>query len=637
MPKKKKLGFSSSPNLIVDQPELRKCVEEGSWLQVENLLLQQIPNKKVEGSEIRDLFNQALLACQKNQLKDSAFLHCRLLAKDPFHADGLRNGAVVMRWLGAIGMAHNWCKRYLEIRPDCSSGLNTYGTILNDMGRYREALSTYEKALAISPDKGELHTNLAGIFHYYGVIDKAYIHSTMALNLLPESNTALLDHLIYARRVFALQDIERIDWFSLISTMPSQAIRHIFLQTLVLCESTEDQVKQLAIQKKWSDGLLRDQKGKNYSLTDQSICKRIKANSRIRIGFVSGDFRDHSVARFIWPLFKYLDRSKFCLYGYSTTLASRQWIDHFDSYSEKLADISAIDASEMCNLIRSDEIDILFDLTGFTAGSRTGALASRCAPFQLSWLGYPGSTGIPEMDYLFTDAYMAPKQDNLLSERVLLTAGSSICIESLDEIPITPVLPSDLRGYMTFGSLNNPYKFNRKTLKAWAQILSKVTNSCLLLVRKEYSSVILRNNIKAFMADCGVSGDRIYFYDNRLAGRNYLDCYNEIDITLDTYPVTGGTTTLDALWMGVPVVSLVGSALHQRVSSAILHHAGCDDLIAHSLEEFEAIAVGLCKNRLRREQLRFDLRQQLKDSLLCDPKLFCVEFARTMTNLLSSC
>jgi len=642
MKDKKKSGFSPSSHstvdqsVVSDQSDLKKLVEQGSWPQVETLLLKQRSEKKVQAREINDLFKKAVRASRDGNLKEAALLHCRLLAMDPFHAEGLRNGSIVMRWLSAIGMANDWCKRYLEIRPDCPIGLNTYGTILNDIGDAKGALAAYEKSLKISPDRGEVNSNIAGIYHFYGDIDKAYIYSTKALQLLPDEKTILLDHLIFARRAFALQDIEGIDWFALISDMPTQSIRHIFLQTLVCCESIDDQLKQFSLQKHWSDGLPRDQKGGDYTVHSDFIRKRLSRGFRIKIGFISGDFREHSVARFIWPLFKYLSRDKFQLYGYSTSLCSQSWSNHFDGYSEKLTDVSQLDASELCKIIRSDEIDVLFDLTGFTRGSRTGVLASRCAPFQVAWLGYPGSTGLAEMDYLFTDAYMAPEHKQLTTEKMLLTAGSSICIESLEEIPISPILPSDLRGYLTFGSLNNPYKFNRSMLKRWAQVVSKVEGSRVILVRKEYSSAILRKNITRFMSDHGIAPDRIFFYDNKLAGRHYLDCYNEIDISLDTYPVTGGTTTLDALWMGVPVVSLIGAALHQRVSSAILRRAGCADLVACNNDEFLNIALSLSQDTARREYLRFNLRQQIKDSDLCNTEGFCLEFGRTMLNLIYS-
>ena len=237
------------------------------------------------------------------------------------------------------------------------------------------------------------------------------------------------------------------------------------------------------------------------------------------------------------------------------------------------------------------------------------------------------------MDYLFLDRHLAPKDPTLIREKALISAGTTVCFSQIDEVPITPEIPERIRGHLTLGTLNNSYKITRSTLGRWARILQKLPTAHFLFVRREFQSYWLRQNILAEFERHDIKQERIHFFNNRLARRHYLDCYNEIDFTLDTFPVTGGTTTTDALWMGVPVVGLEGPNVHQRVCSAILHHAGHPEWIAHSDDEFVQIALDLAADQEGRVALRQSLRDELKSSLLCNARQFANDFAAAMESL----
>ena len=642
MNRKNEKGFSESSipknekaEINTKENQLKVLATQGLWKDIEQHYINTISeNSKQKKQQIQSLFNKAAATAQSAQLQESALLHCKLIGLAPDHAEGLRNGAIVMRWIGAYKMAMSWMERYLKLKPNCPIGHNTLGTILNDIGESEKAFLCYQKSLSIKSDLGEAHSNIANIYHIKGNIDNAYIHSSHAISLLPNEKSAILDHLIYSRRACALDDIEKINWFTLAESMPSHLISNISLQMLVSCKNDDDCIKQKLILEKWARDLPRDSKGNEY--LNKPYLKKLLGRKELRIGFISGDFRDHSVARFIWPLFKHLPRNKLQLFAYSTTAWSTDWNEQFISSGEKIEDVSKLDRSTLCNKIRKDELNILFDLTGFTKGSRTGALANRCAPIQATWLGYPGTTSVKEIDYIFTDSYQAPTSKELISEKLLISNGTSICFESLPEIKITEKLPTSYRNYITFGSLNNPYKFNNETLKCWANVMLQSNNSHLMLVRREYSSYLLRKNIRRRMEEYGIEPNRIIFFDNHLAKRNYLDCYNEIDISLDTYPVTGGTTTVDSLWMGVPVVSIEGNSIHQRISSAILRHAGYAELIATTYMEFKEIALDLCQDVNKRRHLRRTLREQVKNSKLCNSEEFSKDFLKAVEDAWTS-
>ena len=576
---------------------------------------------------IDQLYHAAAAAAHKGENIQSAEIHCQLLALAPQHANGLRNFSIVLRRLQAFSAAEYFIRRYVQILPSCPHGQNTYGTILADQGRHDEAIEAFKKALSFAPDYPEAHSNLANEYHLQALIDLAFIHSSLALEKCPGNAGILLDHLTHLRRVCSFTRLEQVNWWKLLRSIPPSSISSSFLQLLVLAEADNDQHDLLDAIMRWG----------NYqtSLVDQQVSMQLPSSRTLplRLGFLSADFRDHSVARFIWPIFEHIDRKSFELFGYSTYRVSDQWRHRFDQCATVMRDVGALSPQELSKCIRDDQVHILFDLTGFTKGSRTGSFAWRAAPVQVGWLGFPGTSGLEQMDYLFLDRYLAPKNPNLIREKLLISRGTTVCFSQIDEVPIAQDVPELVRGHLTLGTLNNPYKYTRSTIKCWARVLQALPTAHFLFVRREFQSYWLRENLINEFAAYGIDRTRIHFFNNRLAGRHYLDCYNEIDFTLDSFPVTGGTTTTDALWMGVPVVCLEGPNVHQRVCSAILHHAGHPEWIARSHDEFLQIALDLAADQPRRLTLRQSLREELKASLLCDTRQFALDFAATMDSL----
>ena len=577
---------------------------------------------------IKTLLRQGADAANNGLPQQALALHCRLLALDPCHSLGLRNMAVLLRRQGDLQAAQHFIQRYLKTKPDCPHGLNTYGTILTDLGEHDTAIRVYQQAVEADPGHADAFSNLACEYHLKAQIDPAFASSTKAIGLAPQRELIWLDHLTHLRRACAFERLEQVDWWHLLQRLPPEQINSSFLQVLVLAEQANQQAQLLTCISRWGD---------SQAATAQPLQPPpglpTDRQTPLRIGFVSADFRDHSVARFIWPLFEHLDRSCFELYGYSTYRVQDSWRARFDQHATAMRDVGALSPQELCRTIRADGIHILFDLTGFTKGSRTAAFAWRAAPVQISWLGFPGTSGLPQMDYLFLDQYLAPADPALIRERPLISTGTTVCFSQIDEVPITPVIPELVRGQLTLGTLNNSYKLTRATIARWSRVLQALPSAQFLFVRREFQSYILRTNLIAEFERNGIGAERIHFFNNRLAGRHYLDCYNELDFTLDTFPVTGGTTTTDALWMGVPVVGLEGPNVHQRVCSAILHHAGHPEWIATTEEEFVQIALDLAADQPRRIALRQSLRAELQASLLCNTEQFVADFAATMEAL----
>jgi len=588
---------------------------------------------KAERSNISEsrLFNDSASLGISGKFYDSALKHVELIGFNPNHVDGLRNFSIILRNLKDFEDALYFATQHNELNPDSPHGLNTLGTIYADIQQNDRAIECYLQSLELDPDSYSVHSNLANEYHIKANIDLAYYHSTKALSLKSDDRTTLRNHLTQLRRVCAFDELERIDWWELFSSDNHHSISNSFLQLLVLADSPQACYQFKAVTAHWGKII-----SNNYAISAKAEANKIPSltpSHPIRIGFVSGDFRDHSVARFIWPLFEYLSRNSFQLKCFSFSYEDDHWRKQFEQKADVFIDCDSMSPSQFKTCLSDEPVDILFDLTGFTKGSRTEYFAQRLAPLQVSWLGFPGTIGVPSLDYIFVDKYLKPDAQTI-HEKCLVTEGTTVCFSSLPDIPITSLLPVEKRGYITFGTLNNSYKITRAQLAVWAEVMNLSPDSHFLFVRREFESYFLRQNILREFNRHGIASSRIHFYNNRRVSRHYLDCYNEIDLCLDTFPVTGGTTTTDALWMGVPVVAREGFAVHQRVCSSILRHLGRDQWIAQSNQEFVRIAARIASDVSYLKNQRLRLRDHLKSSVLCNSQQFASDFANAIYSII---
>ncbi len=366
-----------------------------------------------------------------------------------------------------------------------------------------------------------------------------------------------------------------------------------------------------------------------------------RSSPKIRIGFMSSDLREHPVAYFAWPLFEHVDRERFEIFCYSfyrgaESPLQRKLMSMVDHFRWEPA-ISDHDAAQM---IADDDLDILFELGGSTHMNKLEVMAWKPARLCASWLGYPHSSGLTTIDYLLVDPLLVPPAPDLMIEKPLLMPKSWIVMSKQafpDGYRIEPAPPVQRNGFVTFGTANNTYKFNSVMLRSWARVMQRVPNSRFIFVRPEVGAKVVVANLLAGFAAEGISADRIEF---RPVRGTHMVHYNDIDIALDTFPQTGGTTTCEALWMGVPTVTLVGEALFERLSYSILHNAGLGDLCANDVDQFVDIAVKLAGDTDRLQALRTGLRAQLQASPLGQPEQFARDFyaliARTVETAASA-
>jgi len=343
---------------------------------------------------------------------------------------------------------------------------------------------------------------------------------------------------------------------------------------------------------------------------------------RLRIGYVSGDFRRHPVAWFMENVLRAHDRSAVEVFCY----ASNRTVDETTARLEALADhwhaVRGLDDAALEALIRHDAIDILIDLSGHTNGNRLRVFLAKPAPVQCTWLGYYATTALPGMDYIIADRFVVPPgAEALYTEKPWRLPDSYLCFTPPDPDVAGGPPPLLRNRAVTFGSCNNVIKINMGVMAVWSRILGAVPGSRLLLRSHALSNAKVQHELTRQFAAAGVPPERLILLP-AAERAELLATYNEIDIALDPFPYGGGTTTVEALWMGVPVVSLRGNRFTGRVSESILATAGCPELVLDGEDAYVAKAIALASDAEGLARSRAGMREQLARSPLCDAERF---------------
>lgn len=453
-------------------------------------------------------------------------------------------------------------------------------------------------------------------------LEEAYqlAHSVLAPGATKPGQTKLLKD-VFAR-VCAFDEADALGDFSTLGRSWAQAgLQTALIRQLAAVRSNADRTELVEQHRIWGRDL--------EAVAAQTPLRRPPPrprDDRIRLGFMSSDLRRHPVAWFAQPLFDHVDRERFALYAYSFYTGQE------DATQARIA--SQVEAfrwtpettdRRAAQMIADDDLDMLIELGGSTHMNRLGTMAWRPAPLQASWLGYPHSSGLSTIDYFVCDPWNRPTDPALLIETPLVLPRSWVALgEVFASAPLPrPGLPEVRTGALTFGTANQPYKFTALSLSLWARIVARVPGARFALLRPEAGAETFRRNVLAAFAAEGVDASQVTFHPVR---GEHLPLYDEIDISLDTFPLTGGVTTVESLWMGVPVISLRGPAFYERLSWSLLNSAGLADLCVEDLAGYEAAALALAADRDRRARLRTGLRGTISQSPLGDGPGFARDF-----------
>ena len=360
--------------------------------------------------------------------------------------------------------------------------------------------------------------------------------------------------------------------------------------------------------------------------------RRFYAHDKIRIGFLSADFRNHSVMRWSWTLLTKLDKGRFDVYCYSSGNKSDVVTNYLRETAAHWRDIAALTDEQAAQLIRDDEIDILFDLSGHTAGNRLRVAAYRPASVQISGVGYMNSTGLDAMDYFLSDVHCA-SDESYFTEKLIYLPHSHICYDAATKLEPAAAPPCLAKGYVTFGSFNQFGKMTDTVLRTWKKIFDAVPVSRLILKHAVMDSEDGKKFVIKRLESFGIDARRV---ELRGVTLNHFAEYADVDIALDTFPYTGGVTTCEALYMGVPVVSLYGDRHGTRFGLSILTNVGLGELATDSLDEYVKLAVALAGDRELLTILRTNLRGMMKRSPLMDSAGYIRDVEAAFIKILSS-
>ena len=533
---------------------------------------------------VQNLFDQAMQHHRAGRVAEAEQLYRQILAIDPRHADSLHLLGVIAHQAGRLDIALDLIGQSIALKPNyaVARSLHTLGQSLQKQGKFDDAASCYERALALEPDSVEILNDLGNVSSAQGKPDEAIAFYKSALALKPDL-APLRSNILLAMIYTA-------------SVSPPE-----------LAATAREFGQRIADPLRRPRALIRD----------------AEVERKLRIGYVSPDFCNHPVNYFFEPLLKQHNRGRFEIFGYSNTITEDAVTARLKQEFDHWRDIRPLSDDDAADLIEADVIDILVDLAGHAADNRLLVFARKPAPLQVTWLGYPATTGLAAMDYRITDTCAEPEGlcEHLNVEALWRLPGMFCCYQAHENSPaVIEHPPFEDNGYITFGCFNHFSKVGDPVLAAWARILEQVPDSRLLLEFVGLDSPKFRAAVEARLQGLGLPLDRVMLEPRKKSNQFVL--YNRIDIALDPFPCNGGTTSMDTLWMGVPLITLEGSHFGSRLGVTILSNAGMPELIARNTDDYVQMAVDLALNKPRLRDLRHNLRQKIAASPLMNQTAF---------------
>jgi protein O-GlcNAc transferase len=583
--------------------------------------------------------DEAVAACQQAiRIKpDHAEAHCNLgnafreqgkldaaiaayreaIRINPTFAEVYSNLGLALQEQGKLDEAVAAHREAIRRKPDYAEGHSNLGIALQEQGRLDEAAAAYREAIRIKPQFAEAYSNLGNALRQGGRLEEAVAACRKAIGLKEDYAEARCNLGVALQEQGRLREAVAA-YREAISVKPEHART---LSNMLFCLNYDEKMtanELLAAHGEWDERY-----GRHVRRPDRYANER-NPQKRLKIGYVSPDFRAHSVAYFLEPVLRGHDRQAVEVFCYAEVTRPDEVTAHLKRLADHWLVTVGLSDDEVAKRTCKDEIDILVDLAGHTANNRLGVFARKAAPVQVTWLGYPNTTGLQAIDYRLVDAVTDPpgEGDGSTSEKLLRLDGSFVCYSGLHGAPEPGPPPCLTAGTVMFGSFNNPAKLSAATLDAWARLLSQLPQARLLLKGKPFADAAARELFLQRFGERGVTAERLELIGWLPGAGAHLSAYRRVDVALDPFPYNGTTTTCEALWMGVPVVTLRGDRHAGRVGASLLTQIGLMDLITSSVDEYVETAVALARDPARLAALRQSLRPRMASSPLCDSRAF---------------
>ena len=541
--------------------------------------------------------NLALQHHGAGDLSKAEGIYQQILKVDPNQPVALHLLGMIAHQMSKNDIAVELITKALAIKPDFPVAHNNLGNVFQNVGRLEDAAASYHKALAIDPDYAEAHNNLGLVFQTLGRLED-------------EDAVAVL--------LGRLED-------KALAIKPNYAVAHnnLLFAFKLMAKKSSSEIK---VEAEKFGQLVRARANpfKNWNTLRSP-------EKRLRVGIVSGDLRNHVVARFLESVLENFDKSRLEFVAYSNFPKEDKVTARLKPHFARWNMVVGLSDDRLASLIHEHAIDILIDLSGHSVHNRLPMFAFKPAPVQATWLGLFATTGVPGMDYIISDPHIAPPHEaDHFTEEIWPLAETWFCATP-PEVSIKPAsLPAMENGYVTFGCFNNLAKMNDMVVELWAKVLHEVPGSRLFL--KTVNDGLARGNTLARFATHGIGPEQLVL-EGKSPPFEYYAAYNRIDIALDTFPYNGGMTTLDSLWMAVPVLTRRGERVASHLGESIAFNAGLADWIAHDDEDYVAKAVAYSSDLDQLAKLRNGLRKQVLASPLYDATRFARYFEEALRGM----
>lgn len=528
-------------------------------------------------------YNDLAVVLRRNGKNEEA-LQClrRAVELDPAFADGHYNLGLVLHEAGRPEAAIEHYRKAITLNPGFAGAYNDLGNVLHRLAREEEAAAAYRKAIEVDPDFAEAHYNLGLSLQEQARLDEAVGCFRRALELKPDFKDA------DGNLLFVLNYHPDIH--------PE---------------------KLFAEYRRWNEAHAAPLTARAGSHANDRSAARV-----LRVGYVSPDFRGHSAAPFIEPLLAHHHESRVEVHAYAEVAQPDAVTERFRNMVDRWTVTVGMSDEELAARVRADGIDILVDLAGHTANNRLLAFARKPAPVQVTWLGFGYTTGLEAMDYFFGDPYFVPQgTERYFSETVFRLPRTAFAYRPPATMPGVGPLPALRNGHLTFGCFSRTVRLNYKVIALWARLLQELPASRLVLNAKVFTDRPTYDLFRSRFAAHGVDTDRVHLVYTSPQPKTW-EAYNKVDIALDPFPHNAGTTTFEALWMGVPVISLVDRPPLGRFGATILNNVGLPGWLAESPDGYIAVARREAENLDGLAELRAGLRERMLASPICDEEGF---------------
>jgi protein O-GlcNAc transferase len=568
--------------------------------------------------------NLALLLMQSSRAPEAIELLRDLVLTHPAFVPGWSALGSALKDAGDQTGALECARRMTELAPDAAFAHLNLGIALLEDQQPALAIESLQQAMSLDPSDYAVWDTAGVALRHAGKIADAERAHRRATQLQPQAPTAYAnlaaDLLGQGRAVEAVAACEK-------AVALSPADPQLLSGLLMTLHYLADLPPAVLAERHQGYG----------RLFAPAAARPTTSGDRVCIGYVSGDLRDHPVGRFMAPILTHHDRARFRIVCFAQSRADDEMTRRLRACADSWHAIVGRSDMEVADLIHAEKVDILIDLAGHSADNRLPVFALKPAPVQVSYLGYPNTTGLPAIDFRLTDAAADPAgaDDAVYVERLIRLPRTAWCFDPPIDAPEPGPLPARAAGHVTFGSFNHLPKVNDPLIALWARVLNAVPGSQLLIKATALAEPATRDRLLAEFARHDVSADRIELAPATKTHGEHLAMYQRVDIALDTFPYHGTMTTCEALWMGVPVITLAGATHHARVGVSLLGTVGMSDLVASTPEAYVEVAGRLASDLDALEATRRALRTRVQGSALTDAPAMARDLEATYAQMLA--